>query len=436
MSITEDTKLDIAESGTTPITANYTCGANCKLLVLCIANDTPSTRSGGAPTYNGVDLIEAKAQVDEGGEGTAEIWYMSDPPVSSSLQISVPNTEDASSNNCTVMVVSFNAAADKTILFDKSDHLAEVNANPHLAITPTNTDSLICQSMFSGDGTTPSANSDVLVYQHDTGQEGNGSQYKLNASISSHDLTWTIPSDDWYCINAVFYETDPPVTVTDVETDEDFDDKDTNITITGTNFEASKGTGKVELGDNSDYATANKIEQTTTSWGDTSIDITVDLSTQSPGSKWIFVTNNTGTKNDPGFAVTVHRAEAFQMSLSGNIATGGENTTFQLTAPATKSTTDFVAGRIQDDENPADAVNITTDDYTELEWCFDGLINARDVQYSFRVTIEGTELDTYTLTPKLTITSGVGWTGKVNGITNPAKINGIAVANISKVNGV
>lgn len=29
-----------------------------------------------------------------------------------------------------------------------------------------------------------------------------------------------------------------------------------------------------------------------------------------------------------------------------------------------------------------------------------------------------------------------GWTGKINSITNPAKVNGIAVANISKINGV
>ena len=29
-----------------------------------------------------------------------------------------------------------------------------------------------------------------------------------------------------------------------------------------------------------------------------------------------------------------------------------------------------------------------------------------------------------------------GWAGKVNGVTNPAKINGITVANIAKVNGV
>ncbi|GAF86989.1 unnamed protein product, partial [marine sediment metagenome] len=29
-----------------------------------------------------------------------------------------------------------------------------------------------------------------------------------------------------------------------------------------------------------------------------------------------------------------------------------------------------------------------------------------------------------------------GWTGKINGVTNPAKINGVAVADIAKVNGV
>lgn len=29
-----------------------------------------------------------------------------------------------------------------------------------------------------------------------------------------------------------------------------------------------------------------------------------------------------------------------------------------------------------------------------------------------------------------------GWTGKVNGLTNPAKINGVAVADINKVMGI
>jgi len=192
-------------------------------------------------------------------------------------------------------------------------------------------------------------------------------------------------------------------TVTDVETDEDYDDEDTAVTITGTNFEASQGTGKVEMGDNSDYATAVKVEQTVTSWADTAIDFTADLGAQSPGGKWIFVTNNSSNKNDPGFAVTVHRAQAFKMSASANIAASGEATTAQLTAPATKTTVDFDAGRIQDDENPADTIDITSDDYSEFEWCILAKDASRLVQYDFRVTKAGTVLDTYTVTPKLTI---------------------------------
>ena len=31
---------------------------------------------------------------------------------------------------------------------------------------------------------------------------------------------------------------------------------------------------------------------------------------------------------------------------------------------------------------------------------------------------------------------GLGWTGKICGVTNPSKINGIAVADIAKVCGV
>ena len=196
----------------------------------------------------------------------------------------------------------------------------------------------------------------------------------------------------------------PPV-VTDVETDEDYDDEDTALTITGTDFLASQGSGKVEMGDNADHGTAAKVEQTIESWSDTAIDFTADLGAQSPGDKWIFVTNNSSDLNDPGFAVTVHRVQAFKMSASANIAASGEATTVQLTAPAGKSTGDFDAGRIQDDENPADTVDITLDDYTEMEWSIEAKTGSRTVQYDFRVTDNGVALTTYTVTPQLTITS-------------------------------
>lgn len=96
---------------------------------------------------------------------------------------------------------------------------------------------------------------------------------------------------------------------------------------------------------------------------------------------------------------------AILLSASSNIAASGANTTVQLTAPSGKSTSDFVAGRIQDDENPADAVDITTDDYTEMEWSLkaNGSVVSNTQIYQFRVTSNGVALNTYTVTPEWTI---------------------------------
>jgi len=93
-------------------------------------------------------------------------------------------------------------------------------------------------------------------------------------------------------------------------------------------------------------------------------------------------------------------SEAFTISASSNITASGEATTALLTAPSGKTTSDFVTGRMQDDENPADTINITVDDYTELEWCL--IANAAAVDggmYQFRVykfleTYAATELTT------------------------------------------
>ncbi len=41
-----------------------------------------------------------------------------------------------------------------------------------------------------------------------------------------------------------------------------------------------------------------------------------------------------------------------------------------------------------------------------------------------------------TYAPKLVITVVTGWSGKVDGVTDPAKVSGVAKANIGKVMGV
>ncbi|WP_128003456.1 hypothetical protein [Piscinibacter defluvii] len=94
------------------------------------------------------------------------------------------------------------------------------------------------------------------------------------------------------------------------------------------------------------------------------------------------------------------------IDASANIAAGGEATTARLTAPSGKSTSDFVTGRRWDDENGADSIDLTIDDYTELEWRITTQTPAADGDYfDFRVYAGSAAFNTYTVTPRLTLGS-------------------------------
>jgi hypothetical protein len=111
-----------------------------------------------------------------------------------------------------------------------------------------------------------------------------------------------------------------------------------------------------------------------------------------------------------GFSGTAHETQSRKYSLppifftdSTHIGASGAATTAQLTAPSGKTTGDFTAGRIQDDENPADAVDIANNGYTELEWNLRASTFAENKTYYFRVTNNGVVLDTYTVNPQWTV---------------------------------
>ena len=91
------------------------------------------------------------------------------------------------------------------------------------------------------------------------------------------------------------------------------------------------------------------------------------------------------------------------------IATSGSGTTTaQLTAPSGKSTSDFQAGKISDDTNPVAAIDLADGKYTELEFAVEvvtGLVANGD-EIEFRITDNGSVIDTYTLYPKITAGSG------------------------------
>ncbi len=112
--------------------------------------------------------------------------------------------------------------------------------------------------------------------------------------------------------------------------------------------------------------------------------------------------------------VTWTPAPAMQLSASANIASSAATaTTAQLTAPSGKTTSNLTSGLISDDTNPLPAVDIASGNYTELEWCVQAVtgIAANTNVYQFRVTSNGTPIDTYTDTPQMTIGSGGGGGG-------------------------
>lgn len=111
--------------------------------------------------------------------------------------------------------------------------------------------------------------------------------------------------------------------------------------------------------------------------------------------------------NPPKLHVEYTVPTAFQMKASANVTASGENTTRQLTIPAGKASGDFDGGRLQDDENPGDTVDVTLDGFREDEWVIEATANAvNGAIYEFRVvTSTGTVLDTYTVTPVWTVSA-------------------------------
>lgn len=192
-------------------------------------------------------------------------------------------------------------------------------------------------------------------------------------------------------------------TVTDVETDEDFRDGDTAVTITGTEFEATQGTGKVEISDNATYATGTKVAQTVTSWADTSVDFTAVLGALDAGSLWLWVTNDFGHVNAAGMVVLVRRKIPVVLSDSSFITAGGEDTTAIMTAPTGKSG-DFTTGRAWKAENGSDSINIADSFYTELAHAFEGVAGVAEEQVIILryVYNDGTALDSYPVEMKIT----------------------------------
>lgn len=129
----------------------------------------------------------------------------------------------------------------------------------------------------------------------------------IEVSINPTGVTGTLNNDSGQfstlSLSSVFGAYTFPPNITDFNTTESFTWESTNLVITGGNFQALQGAGKVEFWD--DQAGTTKTVQTIDSWSDTSIQIdTVRGSLPDDTTVYLVVTSDGGLESTP-FAVNV-----------------------------------------------------------------------------------------------------------------------------------
>lgn len=234
MAHTFDTNLRFS-GVTNPLTANYTCGNDATLLVLGIVVGTDDFRSGGAPTYGGVEFSLAdKARGFSPGffddprinkETTCELWYLLIPETGSAIEISIPNPPSFPLH---VQASSYNTAAGKTSVLDVDSGSEGKTASPSVSVTPTVNGAVIVGVLGSGEDFIPTANSGTELNTTDNGLYSDSNQFTLQASAGAIATSWTTQTygagvygggiyngdDSWAMVVAAFKEVSVPVIVT------------------------------------------------------------------------------------------------------------------------------------------------------------------------------------------------------------------------------
>jgi hypothetical protein len=296
-----------------------------------------------------------------------------------------------------------------------SPNITNVDSDNDVYITQTNT--TITGTNFVADGT----NSRVRINSSSAGTGTDQVQTDTSWSDTSIDFTVSKGSLN-YGTNYLFVRNNDSnenatghsinlyilhsISSTD-KTGNKFRSGDT-VTLSGVNFGSSQDTGEqVQLMNTLDGTDVN-IDQTVTSWSNTSITFTVVQSTLDEDDNiYLSVLRNDSSLGDSsirrctGFLVDLLPPVEFIYSLSSQIAQN-ESTTRQLT----EQENSFISGKIGESDNP-EITNLKALQYTEIEFCFKPTNDiSSGQQYDFRVidiNQAGEKLASYNKQIKLTI---------------------------------
>jgi hypothetical protein len=415
------TRLDAAEAQATSTGFTYTVSAGTNRCLIVGIQQEDSDLGTPTCTYGGETMAEVvDIEVNPALPCRVTLFYLNDAGIEAASSGAIVPSNAAPAT--TVHAASYQDVGQSTPTNTDTDSSTSSTPNPLTAcdIVTGAADAIVVALAGMGNGGT-AAWGGTLVEQTEQ-EEGGGSatgsladDEVASATTIACECTWTTPNRAVICAFELVDLSAAGITGI-VPTEFDMDNAD--VDVDGSDFESTQGSGTIYLSDANTLAgSANEVDisSAVNTWNDTQINLDLtqlsvaeldDLQTLGPGQRFIIVL--TSNPNEyASTAITLHRPQAFNMSASANITASGENTTFQLAAPATKTTGDFGGGRIQDDENPTDAVDLAADEYREDEWCMEAKPLAEDdAVYQFRVVISGGALlDTYTVDPRWTVSA-------------------------------
>lgn len=195
-------------SAANPATQSVTVAPAETLLVLLLKTAGATDRAGGAPTFNGVAMLQAGTtqKAAASPECGAELWYYPGQPPVGTFTLSIPNTGTAT--------LFWRACAASAPAGGGSRFSAASGGNA-TGTNPTSTLSLgepacICFAIVASGAQTwaSTARNGTLIGDHDDGAHGTGYQYVLNvASPGTQQMGWTFAtSDDYGTCAAAFAE--------------------------------------------------------------------------------------------------------------------------------------------------------------------------------------------------------------------------------------
>lgn len=194
-------------SASNPVTVSFTPVEGSTVLVLMICVGGGTDRTGGAPTFNGMTMVQAgtNQKAAASPETVVEMWYLLNPPIATKT-ISIPNS---GSLTLFTTIATGKAEAGKGSDLDVTNGANGTSTNPTASVTTTANGDIIFSIVGTGAQTwAPSARDGTQIFDTDNGAFGDGEQYLLQANAGAQAMGWTFgTSDDWAIVVAAFKET-------------------------------------------------------------------------------------------------------------------------------------------------------------------------------------------------------------------------------------